>query len=209
MSEMTGSGGSILCFTVAENSSFCSDLSQTQISGWMEDFESLFSNPSVPCVGFLCGPTTTNKSLPTSFPAPQQFQGMTFDSVTIGISHCGGRALEVGVYWKRWHSVHPASAALSGATELPSIGWWAYLYFPRVLCEDAFLMVSISKTTLPAELLVLNRTPREGGEWGLPSHPCSASSKAALVGLCWLRKGWRLKDRCPFLSGSFQEASSS
>ena len=26
-SEMTSSGGSILCFTVAENSSFCSDLS--------------------------------------------------------------------------------------------------------------------------------------------------------------------------------------
>lgn len=76
MSEKTVSGGNLLCFTVAENSSFCSDLLQTQISGWMAHFESLFSNPSVPFVGFLCAPTITNESLPTSFPAPQQSQGM-------------------------------------------------------------------------------------------------------------------------------------
>lgn len=69
-SEMTNSGGSILCFTVAENSSFCSDLSQTQTSGWITHFACLFSNPSVPFIGFLCGPTTTNESLPTSFPVP-------------------------------------------------------------------------------------------------------------------------------------------
>lgn len=75
-SEMTSSGGSILCFTVAENSSFCSDLSQTQTSGWIMHFESLFSNPIVPFIGFLCGLTITNESLPTSFPVPQQLQGM-------------------------------------------------------------------------------------------------------------------------------------
>ena len=75
-SEMTSSGGSILCFTVAENSSFCSDLSQTQTSGWIMHFESLFSNPIVPFIGFLCGPIITNESLPTSFPVPQQLQGM-------------------------------------------------------------------------------------------------------------------------------------
>ena len=75
-SEMTSSGGSILCFTVPEHSSFCSDLSQTQTSGLRMHFESLCSNPSVPFIGFLCRPTITNESLLTSFPVPQLLQGL-------------------------------------------------------------------------------------------------------------------------------------
>jgi len=61
--------------------------------------------------------------------------------------------------------------------------------FPRVLCDDAYLLGSRGKTTMSTELLVLNRSSRQGGEWILQSKPCSATSRASLVGTWWACAG--------------------
>lgn len=69
-SEMTGSGGSILCFMLLKTALSVLTLPDPDFR-LNNAFESLFSNPIVPFGGFLCGPTITNESLPTSFPVPR------------------------------------------------------------------------------------------------------------------------------------------
>lgn len=158
----------------------------------MAHFESLFSNPSVPFVGFLCAPTTTNKSLPTSFPAPQQSQGMAVWqrkdwNFTLWRKGFGGRSLltmmALSTSYQLWieRGNWAAQQRLMGLLMFSKGTVWGCLSDGEHR-QDHLAYV---------ELLVLNRTPREGGEWGLQSHPCSASSK----GPYWDCAGWeRVED---------------